>query len=136
MLVLAVEGDERSAEVAQLADGGRAAVEVGARAPVGAHAAGEHHLAGIRREALAELARAGCSGRSKTPSTYASAAPGRTIPGRERPPSSRSSAWASTVLPAPVSPVSTFKPRRQAQLRPLDQQEVLDAKLAQHASQV
>ncbi len=73
------------------------------------------------------------SGRSKTPSTYASAAPGRTIPGRARPPSSRSSACASTVLPAPVSPVRTFSPRGQPQLCPLDQQEVLDAKLTQHA---
>src|SRR3954469_25293553 len=32
------------------------------------------------------------------------------MPGRARPPSSRSSAWASTVLPAPVSPVSTLRP--------------------------
>ena len=32
------------------------------------------------------------------------------MPARARPPSSRSSAWASTVLPAPVSPVSTFSP--------------------------
>src|SRR5207302_553549 len=40
--------------------------------------------------------------RAKTPSTYASWAPGRTMPARARPPSSRSSACASTVLPAPV----------------------------------
>src|SRR5688572_29082266 len=32
------------------------------------------------------------------------------MPGRARPPSSRSSAWASTVLPAPVSPVRTLRP--------------------------
>ena len=36
--------------------------------------------------------------------------PGGTIPARGRPPSSRSSAWARTVLPAPVSPVSTVRP--------------------------
>src|SRR3954468_16425216 len=47
---------------------------------------------------------------SNTPSTYASAAPGRTIPARALPPSSRSSACASTVFPAPVSPVSTLSP--------------------------
>src|SRR4051794_10477968 len=32
------------------------------------------------------------------------------MPGRGLPPSSRSSAWASTVLPAPVSPVSALSP--------------------------
>ena len=36
--------------------------------------------------------------------------PGRTTPERGLPPNSRSSAWASTVLPAPVSPVMTFRP--------------------------
>ena len=35
---------------------------------------------------------------------------GRTMPGRGLPPSSRSIAWASTVLPAPVSPVRAFRP--------------------------
>src|SRR3954468_12141423 len=54
--------------------------------------------------------RRSASDSSNTPSTYASAAPGRTIPGRARPPSSRSSACASTVFPAPVSPVSTLSP--------------------------
>ena len=49
-------------------------------------------------------------GRSNAPSTYASDAPGRTMPARGLPPSSRSSACASTVLPAPVSPVSTLSP--------------------------
>src|SRR4051794_19842938 len=47
---------------------------------------------------------------SKTPSTYASLAPGRTIPDFARPPRSRSSACARTVLPAPVSPVRTLRP--------------------------
>src|SRR5215210_5565474 len=32
------------------------------------------------------------------------------MPGRGLPPSSRSMAWASTVLPAPVSPVRAFRP--------------------------
>src|ERR1700743_2966679 len=47
---------------------------------------------------------------SNTPSTYASAAPGRTMSRRALPPSSRSRAWASRVLPAPVSPVSMLRP--------------------------
>ena len=50
------------------------------------------------------------AGRSKTPSTQASSAPGRTICGRALPPIRRSSECASTVLPAPVSPVIAFSP--------------------------
>ena len=49
-------------------------------------------------------------GSSNTPSTYASEAPGLTMPDRGLPPSSRSSAWASTVFPAPVSPVIAVSP--------------------------
>src|SRR4051794_4978412 len=44
------------------------------------------------------------------PSTQASDAPGRTICDFALPPVSRSSEWASTVLPAPVSPVIAFSP--------------------------
>ena len=51
-------------------------------------------------------------------------------PGRGLPPSSRSSACASTVLPAPVSPVMAFRPGAEPQLGPLDQQQVLDSQLA------
>ena len=36
-------------------------------------------------------------------------------------------------MPAPVSPVSTFSPGAEPQLGPLDQQEVLDAQLVEHA---
>ena len=72
------------------------------------------------------------SGSENTPSTHASSAPGRTICGRARPPISRSSECASTVLPAPVSPVIAFSPRLEAQLGALDQQQVLDPQLVQH----
>ena len=50
------------------------------------------------------------AGSSNTPSTYASGAPGLTIAERGFPPSRRSSAWASTVFPAPVSPVIAVSP--------------------------
>src|SRR5947209_3339511 len=50
----------------------------------------------------------------KVPSTYASPAPGRTIPRRALPPRSRSRACASSVLPAPVSPVTTLSPGARA----------------------
>ena len=75
------------------------------------------------------------AGSSNTPSTYASGAPGLTIPERGLPPSSRSSACASTVFPAPVSPVIAVSPCP-AELRPLDQEQVLDAQLEQHRSGV
>ncbi len=106
VLVLAVEGDERPADVAQLADGGRAAVQVGARAPVGADATRKDDLLGSAEPPRSQRGRAG----RRRPRHRPRSAPGRTIPGRGRPPSSRSSAWASTVLPAPVSPVRTFNP--------------------------
>ena len=94
--------------------------------PAGTSASGRRAPRGGRAPAPAR--RAGCArparpapgpprapaGGSKTPSTYASSAPGRTMPRRGLPPSSRSSAWASIVLPAPVSPVIAFRPRSRA----------------------
>ena len=47
---------------------------------------------------------------TKRPSTSASVAPGRTRLGSARPPTSSSSASTSSVLPAPVSPVSAVIP--------------------------
>ncbi len=44
MLVLTVEGDQARPELAQIADRGRAAVDVGAGAPVGADPPREHQL--------------------------------------------------------------------------------------------
>ncbi len=55
VLVLAVEGDEPRAVLAQLGDGRRAAIEIGARAPVCAHAAGENDLLGVGGQPLSEL---------------------------------------------------------------------------------
>ena len=56
MLVLAVERQQRDGHLAQVADGRRAPAQVGARAPLGAHAPGEHDLLGVGGQALAELA--------------------------------------------------------------------------------
>ena len=103
---------------AQVLRGDRAALQVRARRPVGHHAAAEHQLRLVERDALGELGQLGSAaspaGGANTPSTYASSAPGRTMPRRGLPPSSRSSAWASMVLPAPVSPVIAFRPRSSA----------------------
>ena len=131
VLVLAVEGDERARR-------GRAARR---RSPSGR--SGRRACARPRRrdgrarppsasarQPLASSRSRSSPRQSKTPSTYASARPGRTIPAARGPPSSRSSAWASTVLPAPVSPVSTFRPGARRRCGPLDQQQVLDAQLS------
>ena len=56
MLVLAVERQQRDGHLAQVADRRRAPAQVGPRAPLGAHAPGEHDLLGVGGQALAELA--------------------------------------------------------------------------------
>ena len=70
------------------------------------------------------------SGSSNSASTYASSACGPTSAGPGWPPASRPIAWASIVLPAPVSPVNTFSPGDELQLGPLDQRQVLDRRAA------
>ena len=111
VLVLAVEGEQRSAELAQVADRRGAAVQVGARAPVGADAAREDELLGVRRVRRSpSSARSPLGQRRRRPRRRPRPRPGARSPAARAPPSSRSSAWASTVLPAPVSPVSTFRP--------------------------
>ena len=92
VLVLAVERQQPAAELAQVGDRRRAAADVGARAAVGPHAPGEHDLLGVGRDPLGSAPASSSGGSANTPSTYASAAPARTIPLRARPPSSRSSA--------------------------------------------
>ena len=55
VLVLAVEGDELAADVAQVVHRRGASAEVGAGAPLGAHAPRDHELLGVGRDAVAEL---------------------------------------------------------------------------------
>jgi len=55
VLVLAVEREEARAVLAQLRDGGGAAVEVGARASVRTETASENDLLGAVGEPLSEL---------------------------------------------------------------------------------
>ncbi|HEV3322902.1 MAG TPA: hypothetical protein VG147_12030 [Solirubrobacteraceae bacterium] len=55
VLVLAVEGQQRLPDPAQVGDGDRAAVHVRAGAPVGAHAPCQHNLLGIGRQQLPVL---------------------------------------------------------------------------------
>ena len=89
--------------------------------PVRADPAGQHDLPATRRPSSSRPAplaqvrrarapRAGPRAARTPPRRRPPARPGGRCPGRGLPPSSRSSAWASTVLPAPVSPVIAASP--------------------------
>src|SRR6202035_1399520 len=54
VLVLSVEGEQPAADVPQDGDGGRAPVQVGARAPIRADAPRQDELVGVGAEQLAE----------------------------------------------------------------------------------
>ena len=114
VLVLAVEGEQAAAERPQVGGRRRPPGDECACPPRGADPAAEDDLVGPVGDPLAISASSGSSnspsGIAKTPSIKASSAPGRTICGRALPPISRSSECASTVLPAPVSPVIAFRP--------------------------
>ena len=89
--------------------------DVGARAALGADPAGQHDLAVGAVEALAQVGQLGVveqpGGQLEDALDVGlGARPAARCPARGLPPSSRSSAWASTVLPAPVSPVTAFSP--------------------------
>ena len=116
VLVLAVEGEQVGAERLQLRRGGRAPLEEGAgpaRAPTrGARRRSRSRpRAAARRSRPARARRAARRAARTLPRRRPRSRPGRTICGRALPPMIRSSEWASTVLPAPVSPVIAFSPR-------------------------
>ena len=114
VLVLAIEGEQPPSQQLQVGGRGGPARDEGRGPTRGRHPAPEDDLLRSRRQPFGDLLHLRLAeqpgGRSKTPSTQASSAPGRTIRGRALPPISRSSEWASTVLPAPVSPVIAFSP--------------------------
>ena len=73
------------------------------------------------------------SGVSKIASTVAVSSPVRTRSAEARPPSSRPTASTRIDLPAPVSPVRTFKPGLELELETVDDGEVADAEKAKHS---
>ena len=78
--------------------------------------------------------RAARRGSSNTPSTYASDAPGRTMPGARLAAEQQVERVREHGLARPRLAREHVEPGREAQLGPLDQQEVLDAQLFQHAA--
>ncbi len=73
------------------------------------------------------------SGTSSSASTYASEPSVPTEDASARAPRSSPIACAKIVFPAPVSPVTAFRPGAERQLRAADEDEVLDPEAAQHS---
>ena len=131
MLVLSVEGEQRTADLAQIGDGGRAPAEVSTGAPVGAHPAGERELLRFGADALAELL-AQTLGQVEDPLDVCLTGP-RTNDSWACPPTQEQvERMRQHRLARAGLTREHVQPGRQAQLRLLDQQEVLDAKLLQH----
>ena len=118
LVVLAVDLDERPGDLGEARRGHGLVVEAGRRAAAGMD------LAAQRRSR---------PGRSMRASTRATSAPWRTRPLSARAPRASPRASISRLLPAPVSPVSTFRPGPKRQVEPVDQGEVGDRQLEQPA---
>ena len=131
VLVLAVERQQRAARVAQVGRRRAAAAEVGARAALGADAAGEHDLLGVRREPVAELGAQLVREREDALDVGLGRA-------RAHDPRPRLAAEQQVDrvrehgLARPRLPRQGVQARPEAQLGALDQQQVLDAQLVEH----
>ena len=131
VLVLAVERDERLGELAQVGDRRRAAVDERARAPVGADPPRQHDLLGVGRQPLAELA-------AQRVGQLEDALDVRLR--RARPHDPRLGAAAEQQvqrvrehgLARAGLPRQHVQAAGEPQFGPLDEQEVLDAQLAEH----
>ena len=131
VLVLAVERQQRAADVAQVGRRRAAPAEVGARAPLRADAAGEHDLVGVGRQALPQLLAQLVGQREDALDVRL---------GRARPHDARP--WLAAQqqvervgehgLAGAGLPRQGVEPRAEAQFGALDQQQVLDAELVEH----
>ena len=119
LVVLAVDLDERSRDLAEPGGGDRLVVQPGRRAARGGRPRGPRSAApGAGRTAR---------------STRAASAPCRTRVVSARAPVASPSASISRLFPAPVSPVKHVQAGRQLEPEPLDQGEVGDGQLEQAA---
>ena len=133
VLVLAVEREQGTAHVAQVPRRGAAAVQVRARAPFGAHATREHQLVGVRREPVAELL-AEPVGQRERALHVRLRRPGAHDARPRLAPEQQVERVREHGLAGPGLAREHVEPGRQAQLGPLDEQEVLDTQLFQHAA--
>ena len=134
-IVLAVDLHQRRAERLQGLHADRLVVDEGAGAAVGElHAAQDQRLVGGDVASDSSF-RAGCFGGSSNMAvTWPCSTPWRTSVASPRAPSASAKASSRIDLPAPVSPVSTDKPRREVEVEPVDQHDVADRKPGEHAA--
>ena len=131
VLVLAVEREQRLGQLAQVGDRRRAAVDERARAPVGADPAGEHDLLGVGGQALAELA-AQLVGQLEDALDVGLRRARADDAGLRAPAEQQVQRVREHGLARAGLARQHVEPGREAQLGPLDQQEVLDAQLGEH----
>ena len=131
VLVLAVERDERLGELAQVGDGRRAAVDERARAAVGADPAGEHDLLGVGGQALAELA-AQRVGQLEDALDVRLRRAGPHDARLRAPAQQQVEGVGEHGLARAGLPRQHVEAAREPQFGALDEQEVLDAQLAEH----
>jgi hypothetical protein len=128
VLVLAVKGHELGAQVTQLGDGGGAAVQVRPRAPVGAHAAGEHDLGRVHGQSLAKVG-AEALGQCEGALDIGLARAGAHDSGPRATSEKQVERVGEHRLARPRLPGQHVQPGSQPQLGRLYQQQVLDAQL-------
>jgi hypothetical protein len=132
VLVLAVEGQQRAADVAQVGRRGAAPVEVRARPPLRAHAPGEHELLGVVGDAVAQLG-------ADPVRQLERALHVRLRRTRTDDPGARLAAQQEVQrvrehgLPRPGLARQDVEPSTEPELGSLDEEEVLYAKLVEHA---
>ena len=137
MLVLAVEGEQARAERLQVGGRGGAPGDERARPARGADPAAEHHLLGTLGQALGELGQLGV-GEQAVGQLEDSLDPGLLGAGaddlRPRPAAEQQvERVGEHRLAGPGLAGDRVQALAEAQLGPLDQQQVLDSQLAQHA---
>jgi hypothetical protein len=131
VLVLAVERQQRDRHLAQVADRRRTPAQVGARAPLGAHAPGEDDLLGVGRQALAQLA-AQRRRQLEHPFHVGLSRPGAHDAGARAAAQEEVERVREHRLARARLAGEHVEARGEAQLGPFDEEEVLDAQLQEH----
>ena len=131
MLVLTVERQQRDRDLAQVAHGRRAPAQVGARAPLGAHAPGEHDLLRVGGQPLAELA-AQRRRQLEDPLDVGLRRAGPHDPRPRAAAEQQVERMGEHGLARARLAREHVQARGEAQLGPFDEEEVLDAQLQEH----
>ena len=131
VLVLAIEGEQRAARVAQVRRRRAAPVQVSARAALGADAPGEHQLLRVGGDAVAQLGPQRV-GQLEAPLDVGLRGARPHDPGARLPAQQQVERMGEHGLAGARLAREDVQAGAQPQLGPLDQQEVLDTQLFQH----